>query len=577
MVTFKKQMERKYAPEQELNMGKLLHLFSNQFEKLGITIKKFYLPFSLLIALFLTMSYSTIFTPDSKMMEYILNIELTIVFTVFTTTLGKILYELYLCGKFSGILFNVIALLIGATAYPCLYFFDKNILVNIVLSGLIVSEILLILYFSNVDSMSQTFSYFFNSVLFYFFSCLIVFGGVAICILAFTNLIYDFKDSYKAYAVLGEFVGAVLFGTMLLSVIPKTGQELTIPKAYKIIVSKVMLPIYVLLLSILYIYLGKILITLTFPSGQVNWFVSFSSLLFIFFAFSLSHFKEESKAIKLFLRFSGFFIIPTIIMQFSAIYIRISNYGLTTLRYASIVLNVFALVFAVMFLLKRDKCLKHSLVVLVGFVLLITATPFNIIDVPMWEQSNRLKTLLVENDMLIDNQIIPNDKINTDQQNKIIGSFNYIQYNSDQSSYMPEFLDESILNQTEKAIFGFEQGDYYGKKPYSWIEFKYDYDYIDMTNYTKLYQDASVYVRNEKVIVIYNDESEEVKGFYDVLKALYLEYENSRDQPVTTEKMEYEFGDKKLIITAANMSSEDGQGSSINFSFSSSSCYLLQK
>ncbi|MDD4545692.1 MAG: hypothetical protein PHR24_00170, partial [Oscillospiraceae bacterium] len=153
----------------------------------------------------------------------------------------------------------------------------------------------------------------------------------------------------------------------------------------------------------------------------------------------------------------------------------------------------------------------------------------------------------------------------------------YIQYNSDQSSYMPEFLDESILNQTEKAIFGFEQGDYYGKKPYSWIEFQYDYDYIDMTNYTKLYQDASVYVRNEKVIVIYNDESEEVKGFYDVLKALYLEYENSGDQLVTTEKMEYEFGDKKLIITAANMSSEDGQGSSINFSFSSSSCYLLEK
>lgn len=532
-------------------MEKLKHFFTNQSKKLSGTILRFYLPFSMLIALFFIAFSTTIWNFNQTVNEIIYKLSYTLVFGVTTCTIAEILYEKYFRGKLSKTVLNIIALIISAIAYILLHFYDDKSLVFLALLGIAISEIIFILYFSKTDSMSKTFSHYFKSFVFNLSVCAITFGGISLCIFAFTTLIHDFKDVHKAYYILGEFVGIVLFGTMLLSNVPKLGQKITIPKIFKFFVANVMLPIYLLLLFILYIYLAKILFTWTFPSNQVNLFVSFSSLLFVFFAFSLNQYKNENKALSLFLKFGGLLVIPTIAMQFVAIYIRISNYGLTTFRYVSIVLNIFAAVFAIMTLLWREKNLKRSLVVLVGFILLITATPLNAYDIPIREQSHRLKTLLLNNNMLAEDGIIPNSNIALEEKNKILESYQYIKFNFEVASYKPNFLSKDLIEKPEEQIFGFKPT--YGINPYNHsISFEYSYDYIDVSNYSKLYRLHEgltlTSTENGEILLNNNGTEQVIDGLYDYLKNLNVKYKDSGEDRVTTEKIEYEFGNSKLVL-----------------------------
>ena len=540
-------------------MSNLKQFFSSQSEKLNSTIKRFYLPFGLTIALFLVFACRTLLDFNKDLLNIFPKIVCLLGFGIVTCILAKILYERYFRGKCSKFVLEGAALVLSAIPFALLLIYGYNPLLLLGLGGILISQIILIFYFSRTDSMSETFSYLFKSILFNLFACAIIFGGLSICILAFTSLIYNFKDAYKAHLILGQFVGTVLFGTMFLSGIPKAGQKITIPKVFVVIVSKIMLPVYVLLLSILYVYLGKIFFTWTFPAGWVNLFVSFSSLLFVFFAFSLSRYKKENKVIRLFLKFGGLAIIPTIAMQFVAIYIRISNYGLTSLRYASIALNIFALIFAIVFSLRPKKSLKNTPLMLAALVLLITVTPLNAVDIPMREQAGRLKRLLLNNNMLADNKITPNGGIALEEKNKIIDSFRYVSSNFKVSNYKPEFLNEELMNKPEKEIFGFERPYSYSSYEHSRINFNYDYERLNVAEYSKVHMDYTFSVEGDEAVLARRDEKETVEGLYDYLKALHSRYNELGKETVTDEKIEYDFGNKKLIVPRISMYYDDKQ------------------
>ncbi|MCL2311612.1 MAG: DUF4153 domain-containing protein, partial [Firmicutes bacterium] len=379
------------------------------------------------------------------------------------------------------------------------------------------------------------------------------------------------------YVVLGEFIWIVLFGVMFLSTVPKLDQKITTPKIFKIIVYKIMLPVYLLLLSILYIYFVKILFTLTFPSGQINWFVSFVSIFFVFFTFSLSQYRNEYKALNLFLKFGGLVVVPTIAMQFVAIYIRVSNYGLTTLRYSSIILNIFVLTFIIMFLISGEMSLRRALLVLSGFVLFSTVTPFNVFDVPMVEQSYRLKKLLSNNNMLVNNCIVHNSNIVLEEKDKIIESYRYVKNNFEYSNYNPKFLNKDLINKSEKDIFGFEKTYGYRSNDYyhSTVSFTYDYRHIDISGYSKLYNisNKDLKIEDNKILISKNNEKYIIEGLYDYLKNMHSEYKKLGENKVTNKKLEYEFGNKKIILSNVKMYLNEKNKFGIDLY---AGCYLLE-
>lgn len=393
--------------------------------------------------------------------------------------------------------------------------------------GLITSFVSLILFIlCRGNKRENIIGYLLKSLLVSFAISGILCGGFSTSIAAADFLIFKFKDIYKVYSIVNLFILIVVGINLFLSYIPRKEDEITLPKIFKVLVLYVALPVYLLLISILYIYFIKILVTWNLPSGEINWFASFASLFFVFFLFCLRPYTE--KIAMLFKKYAPYFIIPVIAVQTLAIVIRINAYGFTTPRFISVVLVFISLLFALFEILgkKSEKVfLKIAIIAII-----ICLTPINVIDIPKANQVNRLHNALLRNDMLNDERdtIIPNPNVNEDDKQIIIGSYSYLLYVAGEK---PAYIDsKKNYSYDYKKLFGFEE-EMEGKNIYVHYSSNIDYD-------------ISEYSYIKKVDINY-DKSQTVKtiDFYDgtkyeidivsIIKEIYDEHgTNSEELPV---------------------------------------------
>lgn len=280
-----------------------------------------------------------------------------------------------------------------------------------------------------------------KSSCFAFFACLVIFLGGAICIGAFIMLIFDFNTSYKLFLILFEI--CIALGMCLVLVgIPKdikNSQPQSTAKAYKAIILYTELPLYFVLTGVLYLYLIKLVFKFDFPSGGVNPYVTFASAAYIFNIFAAGLFKDSSKLAKFFMKYGGLLMLPLIAIQCVTLGIRLYHYGLTLPRFISVCFIGITLLFAIGSFV---KCIGQGkpLVISAIIVFVITCTPLNIIDVPVYQHTRTLKNVLCENGMLENGKILPAPESVSDKDVKtIINSHNYITSNAVK---LPDFLKD---------------------------------------------------------------------------------------------------------------------------------------
>ena len=107
------------------------------------------------------------------------------------------------------------------------------------------------------------------------------------------------------------------------------------------LLKRVFLPAYVILLAILYGYIGKILFLWEMPVGKMNWYASFAVAVFSLFYFCL--YEETDNGSRRFLKYGALALFPVMVVQALGIYIRFEAYGLTAARYASMICSGFGL------------------------------------------------------------------------------------------------------------------------------------------------------------------------------------------------------------------------------------------
>ena len=367
--------------------SKFLTFINSRFCDIQSTLKRFTGSFLLASLLFMVMSYVIVTSSNKDIFKEVL---VTLISGYIICAFFQILYEKVLESRFKiknfKLIYDISCILLSLSSFLLVHFYFKSSLFRLGFAGVDIVEILLILYFSGKSYTSKSVSHLIKGMSFNTFVCSIFFVGVSVCLMAFNTLVLhdSWSNFSKYFSVLG-FLTLLIYQIMSLSILPKNQQEFKVSQLFNITISNLVLPIYLLLLFVLYIYLGRILVRGIFPSNEVNWFVSISSLLFIFLSFALMHRKEESKFIDLFLKFGGLLVIPTILMQFVSMYIRFSEYGLTSTRYLSIVLNIFSLIFIILVLIRKERGLKDSLVILSALVILVTLTPLNVFNIPIIE------------------------------------------------------------------------------------------------------------------------------------------------------------------------------------------------
>jgi hypothetical protein len=183
----------------------------------------------------------------------------------------------------------------------------------------------------------------------------------------------------------------------------------------------------------------------------------------------------------MFVKFGGFALMPIIAVQFMAINIRLVNYGLTTLRYVSVVLNGIAFAFAAVSLVKDGRFVKHMLLVLAAAALVLTLTPLNLFDVPARDQAARLSAALQRNGMLVNGEIIPKADIPQEDKIAITSAYEYLRY--EHGKEQRDFV-EGVEEKGFEETFGFTQ-------LYSAFEYAEDYDAAIRPRYISYYSELN--------------------------------------------------------------------------------------
>lgn len=229
-------------------------------------------------------------------------------------------------------------------------------------------------------------------------------------------------------------------------------------------------------------------------------------------------------------------------MNFAAMYIRIEEYGLTTSRYLSLIFNFSVIIFAVLHEFKKVNFIP---VVFSIVPIIFTFTPVNVIDIPILEQSLRLKGISSQNSMIQKNGIIvPNKNLSFDTMHKITSSYFYIK-NSNYSKIT--LLDKSIFEKDFNTVFGFD-AKFNDTENKDGKNLTFNYDFIDVENYKKV-----CYVPYGKIDSISNDivlniDGQEFK--YNIGEFIRKSLETNSN----LENIEFDINNGKFIVAFLNYS-----------------------
>lgn len=495
---------------------KFKEFLSNFYVNIKEGISRFFTAFICTVLFYLTVSFEIVFSTNSD--EIIVPLCMTYALVAVLSVLLKTTQE-YINEKLGCITQYILCALAGVTGFFLIKANYESLYTLMAYTGIMIAMICFVFFvLMRGENRNLVFPKLVTSFLFTGAICAVLSGGLSTCIAAFQSLIFTWDNIYKLYLLVILFVWIICFINIFLSFIPKKDAPIQQSKIFRTFVLFAGLPLYILLIAILLLYLAKIVITWNMPVGEINWFASFASLFFIFFLLSVMQYTE--KIARLYVRFGGYFLVPVLVMQAIAVFERINAYGLTTPRTVSLVLIIISILFILGSIIIPNHLNKIALISGL-IVLIVTLTPFNVIDMPVTSQTNILKTVLLSNDMLKDGKVTPNPNVSDADAQKIISAYEYLKYDAEK---VPDFIPNS--EKSIQEIFGFTKM-YYGIEENNYIYCNFHTkNSVDITDYDKM---VKVFDDNYFVNIDYKGQQYNI-DLKKIAKILYDQYGNEETE-----------------------------------------------
>ncbi len=345
--------------------------------------------------------------------------------------------------------------------------------------------------------------------------------SLSTCLMAFDSLLFSLEGRLHTtlYFLIAEFSFLFIGIQVFLASLPERGKNMETPALFRALLMRVLWPVYLILLAILYLYVAKIIYVWAIPVGMMNWFASLALLAFSVFFFCFANDARYS-LLQRFLRWGLLLFLPILAVQAVAVWQRVEPYGLTVLRYTSIHCTIFGIVLLVLAFLRRSP--RPALLVLVLMIAAFTLTPLNIVDVPLRTQEARLWGVLEENDMLQDGEVVENPALAEEARDRLLSASEYL---LDQKR--TSFLETPGMRETLAKLRGMQKRE----KTTEWFEFQAENPVcIPVEGWKKAYRIDNPAVEDG---VIFVDKGDGTKERFDVsvyLKELlaYVHKEDAR-------------------------------------------------
>lgn len=277
----------------------------------------------------------------------------------------------------------------------------------------------------------------------------VLFFGLSIALLSIDNLLgFDIKD--VRYLQLWFILVGIFNTFFFLARVPKIGEfepaVTEYPKALKVFVQYVLIPIVTIYILILYSYLIKIMVQWELPTGWVANLVLSFSIAGIFSLLLLHPIKDEAKNnwIRFYSKLYYIGLVPLVVLLFVSIGTRISEYGVTINRFYVATLAVWLAGIVLYFIISKTKNIKVIPVSLALVGLGISFGPFSAFSVSERSQSGRISEILEKNNILSENGGIlkAESTIAFEDRSEVSSIVRYMIDNHDLNSLQPLFNDD---------------------------------------------------------------------------------------------------------------------------------------
>jgi len=307
---------------------------------------------------------------------------------------------------------------------------------------------------------------------------LVLFLGLTAIYFAIDLLLFKLDNNIRGH--IANFVFIFFTPVYYLSLLPKFNSKdeleekktmmLSIyPRVLEILVSYIVIPLITVFSAVLIIYFIKILLSGIWPVGQVGPMVlSYSAVGLIIYILGSN---LDNRSAVLFRKLFPFALMPLVIMQLVSSYIRINAYGITESRYYVVIFGIFSLISALYLTLSKKKNSNMIVLLATCFAILSIIPPVDAFNISKNSQANRIEEILVRNNMLIDNKLIPNSSISNDDKRELTNITNYMA----RMGYLREldWMDEKYFEENTyysgfEKIYGFQQyyNSYYPDEGY---------------------------------------------------------------------------------------------------------------
>ena len=229
----------------------------------------------------------------------------------------------------------------------------------------------------------------------------VLFAGLSGAIAAIQEL-FDVEFTAKIFAylwfVMAFPVSALIFcaGVPLADDIDALESSDDLPSGLRLFVQFVLLPLVVVYLCILYAYMGKIILSWTLPQGWVTILIMVFSVVGMLAMLLVHPFQQltEHAWIKVITKNYYRSLLPLLVLQYVAIFTRISDYGFTSARWAVVAITAwltFITVYKVFFKGKNIILIPYTLC---AVAILFLIGPLSHKSISVWSQTAKINRLV---------------------------------------------------------------------------------------------------------------------------------------------------------------------------------------
>lgn len=274
----------------------------------------------------------------------------------------------------------------------------------------------------------------------------VLFLGISLALLAIKNL-FKIEMNNRIHVETYILLLGVFNTWYFLSTLPKenilTEDDEQYPKVLKTFVIYTLIPLLMLYIVILYAYSIKIIINWSLPVGWVSSLILFYSVVGILAYLLVYPLKDDSDKswVRTFSKWFFIFLIPLVFLLFTAVFRRISEYGITESRYIIVVLGIWLICISLYFIITKAKRISVIPLTLTILGLIITLGPWNMFNISEKSQTNRLISLLKSTKIINNGKIQKPEKISGKELESIKSIYIYLNRNHG-FSYMTKSLTE---------------------------------------------------------------------------------------------------------------------------------------